>query len=289
MKLGFIGIGVMGMPMSLNLMRKSGYSLMVYDLNREAVAALAAQGAEAAENACQVAGSCDIIFTMLPRDEHVSAVYQEIYEDIRPGQIYVDMSTISPEGSRRAAALVREKGADLIDAPVVKSRPAAVDGTLGIYAGGRRETYEAVLPLLRCMGANIIYLGENGAGLVMKLCHNMLVAEIQNGVNEALSLASHAAGIDPKTFAQAASYGGAQTFYLDSKADTLQKGDFTTAFATEYMYKDIMLAKGLCEEAELQLEGMELAVKRYDQALKNGWGKEDFSCTYKLFTSNPEE
>lgn len=283
MKLGFIGIGTMGFPMSQNLLKKSGYSLMAYDLNWAAVEALASQGAQPVEDACQVADCCDVVFTMLPRDEHVRGVYQQLQEHIRPGQIYVDMSTISPAASCEVAELVRSHGADLADAPVVKSQPAAVSGTLGIYVGGRKETYEAILPLLQCMGSNIIHLGGNGAGLVMKLCHNLLVAQVQNGVNEVLHLAQAACGIDVETFAKAASYGGAQTFYLDSKAATLQKGDFTPAFAAEYMHKDLTLAQGLCQQAGLSLEGAELAMSRYDKVLEKGWGKEDFSCTYKLF------
>ena len=258
MKLGFIGIGTMGFPMSQNLLKKSGCSLMAYDLNRAAVEALASQGAQPAEDACQVADCCDVVFTMLPRDEHVRGVYQQLQEHIRPGQIYVDMSTISPAASCEVAELVRSRGADLADAPVVKSQPAAVSGTLGIYVG---------------------------AGLVMKLCHNLLVAQVQNGVNEVLHLAQAACGIDVETFAKAASYGGAQTFYLDSKAVTLQKGDFTPAFAAEYMHKDLTLAQGLCQQAGLSLEGAELAMSRYDKVLEKGWGKEDFSCTYKLFDS----
>jgi 3-hydroxyisobutyrate dehydrogenase-like beta-hydroxyacid dehydrogenase len=283
MRLGFIGIGMMGMPMSRNLLKKSGYPLMVYDVNEEAVKQLASEGAAAADNARQIVENCDVIFTMLPRNEHVRSVYQEIADGVRPGQIYVEMSTISPEVSREMADLVREKGADLLDAPVVKSRPAAVSGTLGIYVGGRKATYETVLPLLQCMGSNIIYLGENGSGLVMKLCHNLLVAEIQNGVNEVLHLAEAVAGIEPETFAKAASYGGAQTFYLDSKAEVLQKGDFTPAFAAEYMHKDLSLAKELCAQAGLVFDGAETAFRRYEEVMKAGWGKEDFSCTYKLF------
>lgn len=283
MKLGFIGIGVMGLPMSTNLLKKSGYPVMVYDLNQNAVAQMVSLGAQAGESNAAIADECDIIITMLPRDEHVRSVYDELLPHIRPNQIYIDMSTVSPSVSRETAKKVRSHGADFMDAPVVKSQPAAIAGTLGIYVGGREESYQKVLPLLQCMGANIIRLGDNGAGLVMKLCHNALVAQIQNGVNEMLHLAKAVADIDVSTFAQAASYGGAWTFYLDSKAATLQKQDFTTAFAAEYMHKDIGLTKKLCEEAGLSFAGVDLTVSRYEKVLQNGWGKEDFSCTYKLF------
>lgn len=283
MQIGFIGIGVMGMPMSINLLNKSGHPVHVFDLNSKAVEHLASLGATPAASSPEIADSCDIIFTMLPRNEHVRSVYQQLLPHIRPSQIYVDMSTISPSVSREVAQQVRAQGADFADAPVVKSKPAAISGTLGIYVGGREDTFQTILPLLKCMGSNVIYLGDNGSGLVMKLCHNALVAQIQNGVNEMLHLAKATAGIDAMTFAQAASYGGAQTFYLDSKAATIQKGDYTTAFAAEYMHKDVGLARDLCQEAGLCFDGVELTFRHYEEVLKNGWGKEDFSCTYKLF------
>ena len=282
MKIGFIGIGVMGLPMSTNLLKKSGHPVMVYDLNAGAVAQMEALGASSGSSPAEIAAECDIIFTMLPRNEHVRSVYGQLLPHIRPGQIYVDMSTISPTVSCETAEAVRAHGADMADAPVVKSQPAAVSGTLGIYVGGRTETYATLRPLLQCMGSNVIHLGDNGAGLVMKLCHNALVAQIQNGVNETLHLARAVAGIGASTFRQAASYGGAQTFYLDTKADNIQRGDYTPAFFAAYMHKDLMLAKDLYAQTDLKLPGLELTVANYDAALEKGWGKEDFSCTYKL-------
>lgn len=176
----------------------------------------------------------------------------------------------------------------MLDAPVVKSRPAAESGTLGIYVGGNKEIYERVLPLLSCMGSKILYLGDNGAGLVMKLCHNLLVTQIQNGVNETLVLAKKAAGIDPGLFREACACGGAQNFYLDSKVSALSDMDFTPAFKAEYMHKDVFLAKDLWEQCGLKLEGCELATSRYDQVLAMGWGDEDFCSTYKLFLPKEE-
>ena len=119
----------------------------------------------------------------------------------------------------------------------------------------------------------------------MKLCHNALVAQIQNGVNETLYLAKEVAGINAATFREAASYGGAQTFYLDSKADNIQRGDYSPAFFAAYMHKDLMLAKDLCGQTDLTLPGLELTVSNYNSVLEKGWGKEDFSCTYKLLDS----
>lgn len=282
-QIGFIGIGIMGMPMSRNLLTKSGVPLVVFDLNKEAVAQMTALGAASCESAADVAKECGIVFTMLPRNEHVDSVYSRLLPVAAPGQIFVDMSTISPDVSRKWAKAMEEKGALMLDAPVVKSRPAAEAGTLGIYVGGDRGAYEKILPLLSCMGSKILYLGDNGAGLVMKLCHNLLVSQIQNGVNETLTLAKKAACINPQLFREAAACGGAQNFYLDSKADALSNRDFTPAFKAAYMHKDLFLAKALWEQCGLKLEGSELAVSRYEEALAKGWGDEDFCSTYKLF------
>ncbi|MGN0314343.1 MAG: NAD(P)-dependent oxidoreductase [Fusicatenibacter sp.] len=283
MKIGFIGIGIMGTPMSKNLLNKSGYPVMVYDLNQAAVNELVQAGAQKADSAQEIADNCQIIFTMLPRNEHVDSVYHQLLPHMIPGQIFVDMSTISPSVSRKWAATVKEKKAFFLDAPVVKSKPAAISGTLGIYVGGDHDKYLEILPLLQCMGSKILYLGDNGAGLVMKLCHNLLVAQIQNGVNETLTLAKKSAGIDPLLFQEATTCGGAQNFYLDSKAAVIDALDFTTAFSAEYMHKDLFLAKDLCKENGLSFPGVDLVTERYDEVLENGWGKEDFSCTYKLF------
>lgn len=283
MRLGFIGIGTMGGPMCENLMKKSRLTVSVYDVSETAVRALFEKGAEPAADSKEIAERCDIIFTMLPKNEHVRAVYEALLPAVRKGQIYVEMSTVSPDVSREIARQVSLKGAVLLDAPVVKSRPAAVAGTLGIYVGGDQQAYETVLPLLRHMGENVVRLGDNGAGLVMKLCHNMLVAQIQNGVNEMLCLAKKAGGLDTSAFAKAVTYGGASNFYLASKAESLSAGDYTPVFAAEYMHKDVLLAKALCQQCGLTLAGADLAVERYEQALSKGMGKEDFSCTYKLF------
>lgn len=117
----------------------------------------------------------------------------------------------------------------------------------------------------------------------MKLCHNLLVAQIQNGVNETLTLAQKSAGIDPLLFKEATGCGGAQNFYLDSKASVIASHNFSTAFSAEYMHKDLFLAKDLCTENGLHLPGVDLVTNLYNHVLTNGWGKEDFSCTYKLF------
>lgn len=282
MNIGFIGLGLMGGPICANLMDKGTEAFWVYDVVTAACQALAAKGARVAANAAEVGKACDVVFTMVPKNEHVQAVYQELLPSARPGQVLVDMSTISPEVSRQIAQRVAAKGAAMLDAPVVKSRPAAIAGQLGIYVGGPKDAYERVLPLLQRMGSGVLYLGNNGNGLVMKLCHNALVAQIQNGVNETMSLAGKAAEIGPLTFAQAIAMGGGQNFYLDGKAPAIEKRDFTTAFSVENMDKDIHLAQGLARQLGEEKPGIDLAAARYEAAMAKGLGQQDFSATYLL-------
>lgn len=281
MKIGFIGIGLMGKPMSTNILKKSGKPVMVFDLNKEKVAEMVVLGAEAAESIKEISEKCDVVVSMVPKSEHVKSVYEELLPFVKEGQIFIEMSTIDPEVSRELSKKIADKKASMIDAPVVKSVPAAETGTLGIYVGGNKETFQKVENILRCMGSNIIYLGENGSGLVMKLCHNTLVSEIQNGVNEMITLAQKS-GISVEEFMTAVSYGGAQNFYLDTKGKVIAEGNFKTAFSVENMNKDVNLTANLVKELGLTLPGVEVARNVYSQAMDLGYGKEDFSATYKV-------
>ena len=191
------------------------------------------------------------------------------------------MSTIDPAVSVEISEKVKAAGARFADAPVVKSRPAAESGTLGIYVGSDEETFEKIRPILAYMGSNIIRMGKNGMGLVMKICHNTLVAQIQNGVNETLALARRE-GISVDDFALAISYGGGQNFYLDGQAQNIKNENWTTAFSLENMHKDLGICERLSAEANFPMPGMENAKAVYDKGMVAGLGKEDFRATYKV-------
>ena len=204
MKIGFIGLGIMGESMSENIVKKHDDKVYVSDLNKAQVEKLAAVGAVACENNVEVAKNADVIITMVPKSEHSKAVYEEILPCLDATKLCIDMSTIDPDYSVMISQFVKATGAEFIDAPVVKSKPAAISGTLGIYVGGSVEAFEKAKPILAYMGNNIIRMGGNGMGLVMKICHNTLVAQIQNGVNETLALAQKC-GISVDDFAAAIS------------------------------------------------------------------------------------
>lgn len=281
MKIGFIGLGTMGYPMCVNTMKKSGQPMVVYDINQARVQAIADLGAQAASSIGEIGGTCDVVITMVPTSRDVQAVYDELLPTVRPGAILIDMSTIEPSVSQAIAAAAAKRGAAMLDAPVVKSKAAAEKGELGIYVGGNKEVYEQVRDILACMGSNIIYLGGNGSGLVMKICHNMLVAQIQNGVNEMLVLAQ-TAGIDMEDATTAVSYGGGQNFYLDSKKNAIMAEDFTPNFTIQNMNKDINIALQLAGELGLRLPGAQRAAEIYAQAMQDGMSGLDFSATYKI-------
>ncbi|MGL4671261.1 NAD(P)-dependent oxidoreductase [Cetobacterium sp.] len=281
MRIGFIGLGLMGEPMSSNIVRKLENEVLVFDIDSEKVKKMEQLGAVGTSSIKELGQKADVVISMVPKSEHVQSVYKELLEVARENQIFIDMSTIDPKVSSQLAEQVKQKGAIMLDAPVVKSVPAAVSGALGIYVGGDLKTYESIKFILECMGNNIIHLGDNGSGLVMKLCHNTLVSQIQNGVNEMITL-SQRSGIPTENFIKAISYGGGQNFYLDGKGSAIMNNNFATAFSVENMHKDVHLTGNLLDELGLNLPGVRVVQGIYDEAVNRGYGKEDFCATIKV-------
>lgn len=281
MRIGFIGLGLMGEPMSSNIIKKLENEVLVFDIDQEKVRKMEALGAIGAISIKEIGEKADIVISMVPKSEHVQSVYKELLNVAKENQIFIDMSTIDPKVSRELAEEIENKGAVMLDAPVVKSVPAAVSGTLGIYVGGDIETYKKIKFILECMGNNIIHLGDNGSGLIMKLCHNTLVSQIQNGVNEMVTL-SQKSGIPTEDFIKAISYGGGQNFYLDGKGKAIMDNNFATAFSVENMHKDVHLTGNLLDELGLNLPGVRIVQGIYDEAINRGYGKEDFCATIKV-------
>lgn len=281
MRIGFIGLGIMGESMSENIVKKHNDNIYVFDYVNEKIDLLVSKGAVGCTSSIEVAKNSDVIITMVPKSEHSMSVYKEILDNLDESKICIDMSTIDPSVSVEISKMVKETGAQFVDAPVVKSKPAAISGTLGIYVGGDIEVFEKVKPILLYMGENVKHMGDNGKGLVMKICHNALVSQIQNGVNETIALASKY-GIEVEDFTEAVSYGGGQNFYLDGKSKFIAKEDYTTAFSVENMAKDINICVKLADESGIRMPGEEAVKEVYDKALEMGYGKEDFCATIKV-------
>jgi 3-hydroxyisobutyrate dehydrogenase len=273
MKIGFIGLGTMGLPMAENIAKK--YQVIGNDvIKRETSFPFVAKIED-------LVNQVDVVISMVPKNEHVINVYQQVFKYAHEKMIFIDMSTISPEVSKNLALEAKKIHCSMLDCPVVKSQPAAIKGELGIYVGGAYQDFEQVKPILSCMGQNIIYMGDNGQGLLMKILHNLLVGEIQNGVNEILTIASKMQ-MNIDDVVQAISYGGGQNFYLDTKANNIKNNSYPTAFSIENMTKDVRLAKELMNSLNLHLDGVELVNHIYDQAEQANLQKEDFSATYKI-------
>lgn len=273
MKIAFIGLGIMGMPMATNVSKK--YDLIGYDvIKKDTPFPFASSYKECVDFA-------DVIISMVPKNEHMLALYSEIKPYLRKGQIWIDMSTISPSTNQGVAKELDGTGIELLDCPVVKSQPAAVKGELGIYVGGNEEVYNTVKPILSCMGKNIIYMGGHGSGLQMKILHNALVGEIQNGVNEILGLAK-SLGLDQNQVVEAFGYGGASCFYLDTKAKNIISNTYPTAFSVENMNKDVHFAVEMADDENKECPCLHHIVKVYEKAMDSGLAKEDFSASYKV-------
>jgi 2-hydroxy-3-oxopropionate reductase len=240
MKTGFIGLGIMGKPMSRNLL-KAGYQLVVYDINAEAVRELAAAGAETAASPKEVARQCDIIVTMLPNSPHVKAVAlgpNGIIEGVRSGMILVDMSSIAPLAAQEVAKSLAEKGVEMLDAPVSGGEPKAIAGTLSIMVGGKKEIFDRCTEMLGKMGTSVVLCGAIGAGNTTKLANQIIVALNIAAMSEALVLGAKA-GVNPETIYQAIRGGLAGSTVLDAKAPMVLNGNFKPGFRIELHIKDL--------------------------------------------------
>lgn len=240
MKLGLIGLGIMGKPMARNLL-KAGYELYVYDLNAQAVEELAAAGARPAAGAGEVAEKCDIVMTMLPNSPQVKDVVLSpdgVLEHIRPGAVLIDMSSINPIASREIAAELEKKGVDMLDAPVSGGEPKAVDGTLSFMVGGKREVFDRCRDILAAMGSSVVLCGDTGAGNVTKLCNQIIVAVNIAAMSEALTL-GQLAGVSPEIIYQAIRGGLAGSTVLDAKAPMAMEQNFKPGFKIALHIKDL--------------------------------------------------
>ena len=284
MKIGFIGLGIMGESMCENIVKKHNDTVYCNDHKDSQIKKLEAAGCIGCRTNLEIAEKADIIITMIPTGEHVMAAYKEMMPALKEGKICIDMSTIEPWVSVQVAEEVKKTGAQFADCPVVRSKTDAIKGTLGVLAGCEEELFSVIEPILYYMGCKVIYMGENGKGLYAKICHNTLVAEIQNGVNETLILAQKF-GISIDNFADAVAAGGAQNAYMAVQRDKLKAEDWTTAFSMENMYKDISICNTIAENENFSMPGMKAARVALGKGVEKGWNKEDFRKTYLIVKS----
>lgn len=259
-KIGFIGLGIMGRPMATNLM-KAGYSLVVYNRSRERTKSLVEAGAREGHSPKYVAANSDVVLTIVtdtPDVERVILGDDGIVWGGRPGQIVIDMSTISPDATRRMADELKKKGITMLDAPVTGGEIGAINGTLTIMVGGDKKAYEETLPILQAMGKKVVYAGPSGAGQTIKLCNQILCAVNQVGVSEALMLAAKA-GADLNTMLEVTTSGAGGSWALENLGRKVVAADLKPAFMVRLMQKDLALVMELARRLDLPLPGTALA------------------------------
>ncbi|MFJ7971832.1 2-hydroxy-3-oxopropionate reductase [Psychrobacillus sp. NPDC096389] len=239
-KIGFIGLGIMGKPMALNLLAK-GYEVMVNDLNKEAVQTLIDAGATAGDSAKVIGENSDVIITMLPASHHVQQVVlgdNGVLGGAKKGSIIIDMSSITPVVSKELAATAEKQGVEMLDAPVSGGEPKAKDGTLAIMVGGKEKVFEQVKDVLYAMGAEVTLVGGNGSGTTAKLANQVIVNLNIAAMSEALVLAAKA-GIDVEKMYQAIRGGLAGSAVLDAKVPLILDRNFVAGGRIDINMKDI--------------------------------------------------
>jgi 3-hydroxyisobutyrate dehydrogenase len=288
-RVAFIGLGNMGRPMAENLLKK-GFSLVVYDVNAEAVKSFA--GASGATSVAEAVSGVDAVVTMLPSSPHVEDVYLgrgKLLEAARAGTLLMDCSTIAPDTARKVAAAAKAKNCEMIDAPVSGGTAGAQGATLTFMVGGSDSTLEKARPFLEAMGKNIFHAGDSGAGQVAKACNNMLLAIHMIGTAEALALGERC-GMDPKRLSEIMSKSSGGNWSLEKynpwpgvMENVPSSRGYQGGFAVDLMTKDLGLAleAALASGATTPLGS--LARSLYRSHGEHGAGKLDFSSILSFF------
>lgn len=286
MKIGFVGLGIMGKPMSKNLL-KAGYDLLVYDIVTAAVEEVVAAGAKSAPSPKAVAEQCDFIITMLPNSPHVKTVVcgdNGILEGAKPGTLIVDMSSIAPLASQEIYECCKAKGVEMLDAPVSGGEPKAIDGTLSIMVGGKKEYFEKAYDVLTKMGASVVLCGSVGAGNTTKLANQIIVALNIAAVAEAFTLSTKA-GVDPELVFNAIKGGLAGSTVMNAKVPMILAGNFNPGFKIDLHIKDLnnALDTGHGVGASLPLTASVMEMMQWLR--KEGCGQNDHSALAKYYES----
>lgn len=284
MKIGYIGIGLMGKPICRNIM-KAGFPLVVFNRSRPAMTELAAEGAETAESPADVAARVDIVFTNLPDSPDVEKVVLGaggILAGSHPGLIYVDNSTIKPAVARRIAESLAEKGIDALDAPVSGGEPGAINGTLTIMVGGKADTLEKALPVFQAMGKTITHIGGPGSGQIAKAANQIMVAAQMVAMGELLVFAQKA-GADPQKVVEAIRAGSAQCWALDVKPQRLFAGIRTPGFKAHMQAKDLNIVLETAREYGVPVPAAALSSQIFNAMVAEGLGELDNAAVIAIF------
>ena len=284
MKVGFIGLGIMGRPMCKNVL-KAGYDVVAFDMNKAALDDVVSAGAKAAGSAKEVGENCDVLITMLPNSPHVkAALFNEggAAEGLKAGCTVIDMSSINPVESQSIAAKLAETGVELLDAPVSGGEPKAIDGTISVMVGGKEEIFNKYYDLMKTMSGSVVRVGDVGAGNTTKLANQMIVALNIAALSEAFVLCEKA-GVDPQLVFDAIKGGLAGSTVMNAKAPMMISRNFEPGFRIELHIKDLQNALDTSHSINASLP-LTAQVMEMMQALKiDGREKKDHSAILNYY------
>ncbi len=282
LSIGFIGLGIMGRPMVRNILR-AGFPVTVWNRSHPGIEAAVADGAGEAANPREVAQRSGVVITMVPDSPDVEQIAlgpRGIIEGAHHGLVHIDMSTISPEVTRRVAAHLAEAGVEMLDAPVSGGETGAINATLSIMAGGKEEVFERCRPIFKALGKKLVYCGPAGSGQIVKLCNQVAVAVTNLAVSEALTLCLKA-GVDPRRMLEAIGAGAAASWQLQNLAPKMIEGDFRPGFKAEHQLKDLRHALDTARGAGASLPGTVIAHELFAMLVEHGRGGEGTQALFK--------
>tara|TARA_B100000902_G_scaffold396130_1_gene456372 strand:+ start:551 stop:1429 length:879 start_codon:yes stop_codon:yes gene_type:complete len=289
-KIGFIGLGNMGMPMAQNLI-SNGIKVKGFDVSEEVLKQASKNKIEVCSDTLQASKEIDVLITMLPNGEAVSSVFnsESLLENIDPSILIIECSTISPKTSKELSLKAASLNLEMIDAPVSGGVKGAEEAGLTFMVGGSVENVEKAKPILSKMGKNIFHAGDSGSGQIAKLCNNMLLAIHMSGTAEALSMGIKS-GLDPSVLSEIMSKSSGGNWSLDKynpypgvMTESPASKDYQGGFLNKLMIKDLNLAKELAQDSKTETPMGDSARKLYDELIEQGLEDLDFSSVQKLF------
>ncbi len=280
-KVGFIGLGIMGRPMAINLSR-AGYKLWVFGRREQSLEPLVNQGAVVCRTPAELAAQTNIIITIVSDTKDVEEVLfgrEGVAAGVQRGSLIVDMSTISPQAARQMATKLQSQGVEMLDAPVSGGETGAINATLSIMVGGKTEAFHQVRPLLECMGKNIVHIGESGAGQVAKACNQILISMTVAAVAEAFTLASKN-DVDPALVRQALLGGFAYSKVLEGHGQRMLERNFLPGFKAKLLRKDLRIVLENADQSGTALPGVALVSQYINALIGAGGGELDSAAMY---------
>lgn len=282
MNIGFIGMGIMGLPMAVNLVKKSGHQVYGFDISGEQRDRFADQGGISANSILEVQNNCEVIFLSLPKNELVKETAEGIIESCKSGTTIVDTSSSSPDMIRELYGKAKERGIDFLDSPVSGGEKGAIEATLVLMCGGDASVFDRVKPLLLCMGNTASYLGGCGCGCIAKIANNMIVGCNIAAVGEAFAFAAKA-GLQAQALFEAIKDGFAASAVLEAKASKMIAHDFTASARIAVHQKDLKNAAALAEQMDVDIPLSKIVLDYMNEMEQTGRINEDHCAISQIY------